>query len=74
MNEIMKVLTIISTIFIPLSFIAGLYGMNFDTKHPLNMPEPTWPYGYIFVLLVMAAVSAGMLLFFRRKRWLGPRS
>jgi len=71
MNEIMKVLTIISTIFIPLTFIVGLYGMNFDTRAgPLSMPELHWPYGYVAVLLVMAAVAAGMLVYFRRKDWI----
>jgi magnesium transporter len=71
MNEIMKVLTIISTIFIPLTFIVGLYGMNFDTRAgPLNMPELHWPYGYVAVLLLMAAVAGGMLVYFRRKDWI----
>ena len=65
MNEVMKVLTIIATIFIPLSFIAGVYGMNFAF-----MPELRWKYGYFVVLGVMLAVGLGMLGFFRRKRWL----
>jgi len=65
MNEVMKVLTIIATIFIPLSFIAGLYGMNFG-----YMPELQWRYGYFAILGVMLAVGVGMLLYFRRKRWL----
>ncbi len=65
MNEVMKVLTIIATIFIPLSFVAGLYGMNFDF-----MPELKWRYGYFGALGLMLAVGAGMLLYFRRKRWL----
>jgi magnesium transporter len=70
-NEIMRVLTVISSIFIPLTFIAGLYGMNFDrTVSVLNMPELGSPLGYPAVLVVMAAVAAGMLLFFKRKRWL----
>lgn len=70
MNEIMKVLTVVATIFIPLTFIAGVYGMNFDTKaSPWNMPELTWAYGYPAVLLLMAAVAGGMLCYFRRKRW-----
>ena len=74
MNEVMKVLTIIATIFIPLSFIAGLYGMNFDTDLPGNMPELHWPYGYIMALGWMVAVALGLLVFFRRKGWLGtPR-
>jgi magnesium transporter len=72
MNEIMKVLTIIATIFIPLGFIAGLYGMNFDRRaSAFNMPELGWTYGYPFALAVMAAVAIGLLLFFRRKGWLG---
>ena len=70
MNEIMKVLTVVATIFIPLTFIAGVYGMNFDTKaSPWNMPELTWAYGYPALLLLMAAVAGGMLYYFRRKRW-----
>jgi magnesium transporter len=70
MNEIMKVLTIIATLFIPLTFIVGLYGMNFDTKaSPWNMPELTWAYGYPAVLLVMSCVTGGMLYYFRRKKW-----
>ena len=73
MNEIMKVLTIIATIFMPLSFIASVYGMNFDTSLPLNMPELHWRYGYIFSLGLMAASVAVMLLYFRRKGWLGGR-
>jgi magnesium transporter len=71
MNEIMKVLTVMATIFIPLTFIAGVYGMNFDTKaSPYNMPELAWAYGYPALLLFMAVVSGGMLYFFRRKRWI----
>ena len=70
-NEIMRVLTVISSIFIPLTFIAGVYGMNFDrSSSVLNMPELSSPIGYPVVLLVMAAVAGGMLLFFKRKRWL----
>ena len=71
MNEVMKVLTIIATIFIPLTFLAGIYGMNFDPDaSPWNMPELGWRYGYPAVLLAMAVVAAGMLLYFRRKKWL----
>jgi len=70
MNEIMKVLTIFATIFIPLTFIAGLYGMNFNpTKSPYNMPELNWYYGYPFALGLMAAVLIIMLLYFKRKKW-----
>lgn len=72
MNEVMKVLTIIATIFIPLSFIAGLYGMNFNTERsPWNMPELGLYFGYPAALLVMAAVALGMLYFFKRRRWIG---
>jgi magnesium transporter len=66
LNETMKVLTMISTIFIPLSFLASLYGMNFR-----HMPELETAYGYYVVLAVMALTVAGMVLFFRRKGWLG---
>jgi len=69
LNETMKVLTMISTIFIPLSFLASLYGMNFR-----HMPELETQYGYFVVLGVMACSVAGMLLFFRRKGWLSPKS
>jgi magnesium transporter len=69
MNEIMKVLTIISTIFIPLNFIAGLYGMNFDRRSPFNMPELGWTYGYPAVLTVMFTVAAGLVLYFRKRGW-----
>ena len=65
MNEVMKVLTIISTIFIPLSFIAGIYGMNFE-----YMPELAWKYGYLLVWLVFLTVGATMLMFFRKRRWI----
>jgi magnesium transporter len=65
MNEVMKVLTIIATIFIPLTFIAGVYGMNFE-----YMPELKWPWGYFFVLGVMLAIGLGMIGYFRNKKWL----
>lgn len=68
-NEVMKVLTVIATLFMPLSFIVGLYGMNFDTSSPWNMPELGWRYGYPMVLGVMAAVVVGFLWFFRRRGW-----
>ena len=72
MNEVMKVLTIIATIFIPLTFIAGIYGMNFDTQaSPWNMPELHWRYGYPVSLLAMATIAIGLLIWFRRKGWLG---
>lgn len=65
MNSVMKVLTIIATIFIPLTFIAGVYGMNFE-----YMPELGWRWGYEAVLLVMVLVAAVMLIHFRKKKWL----
>lgn len=65
MNNIMKVLTIISTIFIPLSFVAGVYGMNFD-----NMPELHWENGYFFVLGGMGVAVLGMLFYFHKKNWM----
>jgi len=64
MNEVMKVLTIIATIFIPLTFIAGVYGMNFA-----HMPELASPWGYPIVLGVMLLVAVGMIIFFKRRRW-----
>jgi len=68
MNEVMKVLTIIATIFIPLSFIAGLYGMNFNPdKSPLNMPELAWYWGYPFALGLMATFAAGLIVYFWRR-------
>jgi magnesium transporter len=72
MSEVMKVLTVIATIFIPLSFIAGLYGMNFDRQASAwNMPELHWRFGYPFALGLMAAVAGGLLWFFWRRRWIG---
>jgi magnesium transporter len=72
MNEIMKVLTVISTIFIPLTFIVGIYGMNFDTEvSRWNMPELKWRYGYVACLALMALISFGQIVFFRRKGWIG---
>jgi magnesium transporter len=72
MNEVMKVLTIIATIFIPLSFIASVYGMNFDPDvSKWNMPELRWHLGYPFALGLMAALAGGLLYNFRRKGWIG---
>lgn len=71
MNSVMKVLTIIATIFIPLSFLAGVYGMNFDTSlGPLNMPELGLPFGYLLFWAMAIAIGGGLLIWFRRKRWL----
>ena len=64
-NEIMKILTIISTIFIPLTFITGIYGMNFR-----YMPEIYWRWGYVFALLLMLTIAVIMLIFFRKKKWI----
>jgi magnesium transporter len=61
----MKVLTIITTIFMPLTFIVGVYGMNFE-----HMPELRWKWGYPAVWALMVLVGVGMLLLFRKKRWL----
>jgi magnesium transporter len=76
MNEIMKVLTMVSTIFIPLSFIAGVYGMNFSATDstgkilPWNMPELYSPYGYAAIIGLMILVSVLMVVYFYRKKWL----
>jgi magnesium transporter len=65
MNQVMKVLTIIATIFIPLTFIVGIYGMNFE-----YMPELKWRWGYFAVLFVMVIIGIGMVIHFGRKKWL----
>ncbi len=71
LNEVMKVLTVIATIFMPLTFIAGVYGMNFKTEvSPWNMPELNWYYGYPFALGLMAMVTIIMLIYFKNKKWL----
>jgi magnesium transporter len=71
LNEIMKVLTIFTTLFIPLNFIAGVYGMNFNSQtSPWNMPELDWYWGYPFAIVLMIAATALMLLYFRRKGWI----
>jgi magnesium transporter len=78
MNKVMKVLTIIATIFIPLTFIVGVYGMNFvfenpetGEKYPWNMPELHSPYGYITVMVLMALIVVFQIYYFQRKGWLG---
>ncbi len=69
-NEVMKVLAVISTIFLPLTFVAGIYGMNFNTEaSPYNMPELNWPLGYPFALGIMLLIFLGMIVFFKRKDW-----
>ncbi|WP_461307078.1 CorA family divalent cation transporter, partial [Albidovulum sp.] len=73
MNEIMKVLAIISTIFIPMTFIAGLYGMNFDRASPWNLPELGWRFGYEWALGLMAASAGVMIWVFFRLGWIGRR-
>ena len=65
MNEIMKVLTMIATIFIPLTFIVGVYGMNFET-----MPELQWPWGYYMIWGIMLVISLGLVIFFKRRKWI----
>ena len=66
MNSVMKTLTVFTAIFMPLTFIAGVYGMNFE-----NMPELKWPNGYFMTLGVMAAIFIGLLVYFRRRGWIG---
>jgi len=71
MNQVMKFLTIIATLFIPLSFIAGLYGMNFNTKASnWNMPELNWTMGYPLAVGLMSATATGLIYFFWRRGWL----
>jgi len=71
LNEVMKFLTMITTIFVPLTFIVGVYGMNFDTtSSPWNMPELRSQYGYPLVMISMLVVALGFIGYFRRKRWL----
>lgn len=70
MNETMRVLTVIATIFIPLTFVAGIYGMNFSNEQsPWAMPELHWYYGYPLIWLIMLAMAGGLLYFFKRKGW-----
>ncbi len=65
LNSVMKVLTIIATIFMPLTFLAGIYGMNFKF-----MPELEWRWGYPLLWLIMAGIGISMLIYFRKKKWL----
>ena len=74
-NQIMKVLTVISSIFIPLTFIVGIYGMNFERvvdgrKMPWNMPELYQPWGYAAVMLLMLGIAVFQILYFKKRRWL----
>ncbi|MDP2962535.1 MAG: CorA family divalent cation transporter, partial [Sulfurimicrobium sp.] len=63
-NAVMKVLTVIATIFIPLTWIVGIYGMNFK-----NMPELEWHYGYLASWVVMILLASGMVIYFKKKKW-----
>ena len=72
MNEVMKVLTVITSIFIPLSFVVGFYGMNF-AGHPLSMPELHWKYGYPYVITLMVVIFVVQLIFFRHRGWIGGK-
>jgi magnesium transporter len=72
MNEVMKTLTLMSTVMLPLTFIAGIYGMNFKTEvSKFNMPELDWVYGYPFALGLMALVAGVIFIWFRHKGWIG---
>jgi len=71
MNEVMKVLTVMASVFIPLTFISSLYGMNFDPDaSPFNMPELRWAFGYPFALLLMLVTACGLVSYFRRRGWI----
>lgn len=72
LNEVMKVLTIVSTIFLPMTFVAGVYGMNFNPESSRwNMPELNWAYGYPFSVALMLASAGSLLLYYRHKGWIG---
>jgi magnesium transporter len=72
MNDVMRVLTVVGSVFIPLTFITGIYGMNFDpAASPWNMPELGARYGYPGALAIMLLVTVALLIFFRRRGWLG---
>lgn len=68
-NKIVKQLTMIATFFMPIGVFAGIYGMNFDRRHPLNMPELSWPYGYIYFWCVVTIFGVGMITWFYKKGW-----
>jgi magnesium transporter len=70
-NEVMKVLTVIATIFIPLTFLVGVYGMNFGvhSSSPWAMPELDWYYGYPLLWLLMLGIAGGMITYFKRRDW-----
>lgn len=69
-NQVMRLLTVMSSIFIPLTFLAGVYGMNFDRDHPRNMPELGWAHGYTMFWIIAIALAAGMMAVFWRLGWL----
>ncbi len=74
LNEVMKVLTVVSTVFLPMTFIAGVYGMNFATNaSPYNMPELAWRYGYPFSIVLMIASATSLLVYYWHKGWIGRR-
>ncbi|MEY8627736.1 CorA family divalent cation transporter, partial [Staphylococcus equorum] len=64
MNSIMRILTLVSVVFLPLTLITGIYGMNFS-----NMPELQWHYGYYIVLAIMLAISIGSIFYFKKEKW-----
>jgi magnesium transporter len=70
MNDVMKVLTVIATVFMPLTFITGYYGMNFNTESPWNMPLLNFRYGNLVAVGIMLATTIGMVMFFWRRGWL----
>ncbi|MGE0872182.1 MAG: magnesium/cobalt transporter CorA [Kofleriaceae bacterium] len=75
LNEVMKTLTLMSTVMLPLTFIAGIYGMNFHREAgPANMPELYWAYGYPFALGLMGVVTLGIVWWFRKRGWIGKAS
>ncbi len=65
MSHVMKVFTIMATLFIPVTFVTGVYDMNFE-----NMPELKWPFGYAAVWVVIVAIAISLLIYFKRKKWL----